>query len=290
MREINELVAKVDISIAKERLDKVLSKLFPEISRRKSRVLIDKGSVYLNGKRCLISSKIVNQGDTLKLVLDKEDEEKKIEEISILYEDENFIALNKPPFLPSIPTKTDIKSALHFVSRMKNTGLKDIHIVNRLDTPVSGVVLFALSKDSARFIENLKEKNEIEKIYLAIVKGEIEKKEGSIEIPLKFTGNYAFPSDSGKKSVTKYEVLKTSKAFSLLKIVPLTGRMHQIRVHLKEIGFPIVGDRKYGDKPFLSQMPLLHCFKMVFIDKNGKKIEIEGKPFKEFEKFQKKFL
>lgn len=290
MREIVELNAKVDGTNAKDRLDKVLSKLFPFISRRKSRVLIDKGSVYLNGKRCLISSKIVNQGDKLKVVLDKEDEPKKIEEISILYEDENFIALNKPPFLPSIPTKTDIKSALHFVSRMKKIGLKDIHIVNRLDTPVSGVVLFALSIDSAHFIENLKEKNKIEKIYLAIVKGEIEKKEGSVEIPLKFTEGYAFPSEAGKKSVTRYEVLKSSKGFSLLKVIPLTGRMHQIRVHLKEIGFPIVGDRKYGEKPFLAQMPLLHCFKISFIDKNGRKIEIEGKPFNEFEKFQKELL
>lgn len=285
-----EIFKRVDETIREKRLDKVLASLFPEISRRKLRNLIGQGAVYLNGKRCLISSKMVCPKDTIKLVLKERRETKDFKEIETIYDSEDFIAINKPPFLSTVPNRGEIFSAQYMVSKLKKIDLKQIHPVNRLDSPVSGVILFSINENATKHIEKLKMENKIEKIYYAIVRGELKEDKGIIKTPLYVSSDLTFPTNKGKESITMYEVIKNNENFYLLRVIPITGRRHQIRAHLKSIGAPIVGDRKYGEKPYLSQRPLLHCKNIKFVGLKGELIDIEGKFFTDFQEFEEKLL
>ncbi|MFB3851271.1 MAG: pseudouridine synthase [Acidobacteriota bacterium] len=287
MAEEKKFEAKVDKALDGERIDKALSTLFSNFSRRLCRKMIEEGAVYINGKRCLKLSKSVSEGDELKIILSEKKIEKKEIDLEVVYDNYGFLAVNKPPFLPSVPTRSNLHSAHSILSKMKKIAIKDIHPVNRLDTPVSGVLLFACEKESIKEIELLKSQNKIDKTYLAWVAGVPSEKEGRIDFPLTSHNGSAFVDVNGKESVTLFKVIKTLKGFSLLELKPLTGRMHQIRVHLKEKGFPIVGDRKYGVEPQKSPRALLHCLKICFSLERQGQIEIEAKIPQDFLSFEK---
>jgi 23S rRNA pseudouridine1911/1915/1917 synthase len=273
-----------------ERLDKALKELVPDISRRKMRTLIEKGAVYLNEKRCAKLSKMVKTGDKVKIVENDDDADPVSEpviQLQIIYDEGGLLAVNKPPLLASVPTQTGLRSAQHSAALFKNLKLKDIHPVNRLDLPVSGVLLFTVDIEATKKLEELKAGNLIKKSYLTWVKGELKEKEGMISYPLSARKGTAYVDSQGKESTTLYKVMKITSGFSLLEVNPQTGRMHQIRVHLKEIGFPIVGDRKYGSAPFLGKRPLLHCSSVSFPSfENDKTITIEAPLPGDFDEFQ----
>lgn len=258
------LTAKIDSSLNETRLDIAISILFPEISRRKGRKLISKGSVYLNNKRILILSKKVKEGDEIKIYIEEEPIKNQYQTPKILFDQNNLIAIDKPPFLPSSPTKTSIISAQYFVSKIKNLKISEIHPVNRLDTPVSGVLLFALNDLTARKIEELKRENKIYKEYIALTKGKPKGSSGTIELNLITKNGYTYINRKGKRAITRYELLEERGDFSLIKIIPVTGRTHQLRVHLKHIGCEILGDRKYGSKPYITDRIMLHSHKISF--------------------------
>jgi len=285
--EEKKFEGKIGENCAGERLDKAITILFPSLSRREGRRLISAGSVYLNGKRCLRLSKFVKKGDFIEILTEKKDKADFDEKIEILFDDFGLIAVNKPPFLPSVPTKTEIFSAQNIVAKIKQLNIKEVHPVTRLDTPVSGLLLFAYQKETIKQIETLKTKNLIQKTYFAWVEGIPNKKEGKIELNISSKNGIAFVDEKGKEAVTFYKTLKTVNGFSLLEIKPITGRMHQIRVHLKEAGFPIVGDRKYGNVPYNSDRPLLHCARISFALE--KQIFLEAKVWKDFLSFEEKF-
>jgi len=148
------------------------------------------------------------------------------------------------------------------------------------------VLLFACGKDAASKIEEIKSRSLVGKVYLAWVSGIPTQGDGRIDTPLSAEKGTAYADPSGKVSTTFYRVLKTVGDYSLLEVNPVTGRMHQIRVHLKIAGFPIVGDRKYGRAPFPSRRPLLHCMKISFPSLKGEgTVEIEAAPPSDFEEF-----
>ena len=270
-----------------ERLDKALSSLLPSFSRREWRRLISKGSVYLNGKRCLKLSKILKKGDLVEILLNNK-KKKEEEPFEIIFDEFGLIAVNKPPFLSSVPTKTEIYSAQTIVAKEKGLDLREVHPVNRLDKPVSGLLLFAYKKDTARKIELLKKENLIEKVYFAWVAGVPPQKEGKIEFTISAIKGTAYIDSKGKESITIYKTIKNVKEFSFLEIRPITGRMHQIRLHLKEAGFPIVGDKKYSHYSNNWCRPLLHCSKIsFFLEKN---IVIEARIWDDFTLFEKEIM
>lgn len=278
---------KIGEELQGERLDKALSSLLESCSRRKCRKMIEEGAVYINGKRCLKLSRIVSGGDCLEVYFSKVEEENNAKILEVIFDNYGFVAVNKPPFLPSVPTKSQIHSAQSIIAKTKNMNLKDIHPANRLDTPVSGVLLFALNKESAKTIERLKAENRIEKKYFAWVNGVPSQEEGKIDFPILTKGDTSFIDPKGKESSTFYRTIKSVFNFSLIEVSPITGRMHQIRVHLKEAGFPIVGDRKYGKEPFFSQRPLLHCKRISFSLEEDKMIVIESNLPEDFLIFEK---
>lgn len=189
----------------------------------------------------------------------------KKEKLDILYEDKYLIVVYKKPGVLTVSTEKERDNTLfHEVityEKKKNKNNK-IFVVHRLDRDTSGLVLFAKDIKTKNIMQN--SWDDVVRKYYAVVYGNMSKKEDTLISYLYESKGYeVFLTDSkrGKKAITKYKVLKQNKNYSLLDIEIKTGRKHQIRVQLKSIGNPIVGDKKYSDKKsFLRNMALMAYF------------------------------
>ncbi len=172
----------------------------------------------------------------------------------IVHEDADLLVVNKPAGLACHPTKGDAYSSL--ISRVRLHVGHDVHpqLINRLDRETSGVTIVAKNADTALSLRRTWESREVQKTYLAIVHGHVAG-DGVIEAPLgrDEASEIAIKDkvrDDGSPSTTRYRVLacfnRTEGAFTFLEVELLTGRKHQIRIHLAHIGHPIVGDKLYG--------------------------------------------
>jgi len=181
---------------------------------------------------------------------------------TILYEDESIIAINKPPKIPV--HKTVDPNRQHLLQEYERNG-KEVFLINRLDKDTSGVVLIAKKRHFVETFSKLFSEHKVEKIYFAIVEGEIDFDEKVVSnhlAPVKGLKNiYGSIKSGGKKSETRFKKISASKGFSFVKAFPKTGRTHQIRVHLTELGYPIAGDYNYG-------APFRHHFKRVMLHSN----------------------
>lgn len=173
--------------------------------------------------------------------------------VDLLYEDDDIVVVNKPCGLLTMGTDRDKSRTAHtilndYVRKGNSKSRNRIYIVHRLDRDTSGILIFAKS-EKVKLILQENWKN-TEKKYLTVVYGELTPKEGLISTYLAENNAYSVYSTTditkGKLSHTAYKVLKEAKGFSLLEIHLLTGRKHQIRVHLAEKGHPVVGDKRYG--------------------------------------------
>lgn len=187
--------------------------------------------------------------------------------IDILYQDDHIIALNKPSGLLSVPGK----HKEHFDSLMLRvqTVFPNAGIVHRLDMMTSGIIVMAMHKDALRFLNRQFQDRLTDKFYIAKVAGHIANGEGSIELPLicdwPNRPKQKVCDETGKPSLTHYEVLERGETdgnlWTRVKLIPITGRSHQLRVHLKELGHPILGDRLYAPDEVIKQSSrlLLHA-------------------------------
>ncbi|KAA9031611.1 RluA family pseudouridine synthase [Niallia endozanthoxylica] len=193
-------------------------------------------------------------------------------ELSILYEDDHLIVVNKPAKMdthPNVPEETDTLSnavAYHLLSNAEYRQVKHVH---RLDRDTTGAVLFAKHPFIGSILDQMLEKREIKRTYLALVQGIITAKKGTIKEPIGRDRHHATRrrvSPSGQRAVTHFEVLQTNKKqnLTLVKCFLETGRTHQIRVHFSHIGFPLAGDLLYGGKPIFSRQAL-HAIKLEFV-------------------------
>lgn len=191
--------------------------------------------------------------------------------LDILYEDDWFLIINKPANIAVHP------SMLHYDNSLSNAirfyfdkiGLKKkIRPVNRLDKNTSGIVIFAKNEYIQECLINQMKNNTLKKEYLALVDGHFNDKSGIINKPIARKENSIIErciSLDGKESITKYEVLKEFNNYSLIKCILLTGRTHQIRVHLASINHSILGDSLYGKENKLINRQALHCYTITFI-------------------------
>lgn len=232
------------------------------------------------------------------------------EGIEVIYEDEDFIVLNKPAGVLTIPDR--FSKSLPNLYGILTEKYGRIFVVHRLDKETSGVICFAKNEEAHSDLSEKFEEHDVNKVYLALITGHLRNKEGRIDIPLsenpKIPGTMRVDYDAGKRSITEYKVLEEFENYSLVEVRPLTGRMHQIRVHFKAIGHPLAIDSVYGNKNeiFLSEIkkkykakedepekPLmsrltLHALKLGFFHFRKKEyIEFEAKLPRDFESLLK---
>ena len=173
--------------------------------------------------------------------------------VSIVFENEDFIAVNKSAGMLTIPDRHDETQLSLYKILSQQYG--KIFIVHRLDRDTSGLVLFAKNETSHKYLSQLFEKRNIEKIYLGVVRGSLPDKTGSINEPIAehpFHKGEMTINKKGKPSLTEYEVLEDHGIYSAVEFNIHSGRTHQIRVHMKFAGHPIACDPVYGDgKPIL---------------------------------------
>jgi len=190
--------------------------------------------------------------------------------LHVLYRDDHLIIVNKPPGLLSVPGRGIEKSDC-LLSRVR-LEYPDADIVHRLDMPTSGIIIFALTSDTQRALSMLFEKKDIHKQYIARVFGELDSHKGVINLPLiadwPNRPRQKIDFMDGKPSKTSYQLISTDKnCNSLVKLLPITGRSHQLRVHMAALGNPILGDTLYGtdESREAGTRLLLHAEKISFI-------------------------
>ena len=177
----------------------------------------------------------------------------------ILHRDPDFLAIDKPAGLASVRERwTDDESALVVVwdlLRKEDPEARKPRVVHRLDKQTSGVILFATSLPAARALSRQFREREVEKTYVALVAGVPPDESGTIELRLDTDpsrpGHSVVVKKRGKEAITHWRTREVYAGYSLLELRPRTGRTHQIRVSLRAIGYPILGDHNYGGRAVL---------------------------------------
>ncbi|GAB4193769.1 MAG: RluA family pseudouridine synthase [Simkaniaceae bacterium] len=273
------------------RLDLILARRFPEYSRSYFHYLFENKTILLNGSIALKRSK-PHIGDIVSLhFLDLPAISLKPQNIplEILHEDAYFLAVNKPADMvvhpaPGNPDSTFVNALLFYLQDAFKDSDASLRpgIVHRLDKETSGVLLAAKTPAAHEAFVHLFAERKVEKTYLAVCLGH----PGNVCIqqpigrhPMK--RKEMAVTSKGKPAVTKCMTISTNKNFSYVKLLPLTGRTHQIRVHLKHIGNPILGDKIYGNSSLniKHKIPrqLLHAYHLKFIHPfKNKEIRIEA--------------
>ncbi|MBN2036008.1 MAG: RluA family pseudouridine synthase [Chitinispirillaceae bacterium] len=204
--------------------------------------------------------------------------------IPLVYEDGDLVAVNKPAHISSIPERDlSVPSIRTLLERQLNQKLFTVH---RLDKEVSGIMLFAKTAASHRYLNGMIFDREVKKTYVALVHGGPAEDGGVIDAPIRLFGSGRMGVDekNGKPSSTRYRVLKRGERLTLLEAYPETGRRHQIRVHFYHIGHPIAGDLRYGDKAVQEQYPrlMLHAKSIEWKTQEGQEMKLEAGVPEEF--------
>ncbi|MFA5423490.1 MAG: RluA family pseudouridine synthase [Phycisphaerae bacterium] len=261
MPDQNEpLVFKVGRTITPRRIDKYLHDRFANFSRAMIQKQIAAGSVKVNGQIVKASYKLT-PGETIEMTLPELPSKEIMPEempLEIIHEDDDLIIINKQADLVVHPARGNthgtLVNALTYYSNELSSGLGEFRpgIVHRLDRNTTGVMIITKNDIAQWKVAKQFENRTIKKDYLAIVHGSpdltADKISAKLGIHPKMREKYAVRPETGKDSVTFYEVLEQFRGYSLIKCKPKTGRTHQIRVHLSHIKHPIVGDDMYGGK------------------------------------------
>lgn len=200
--------------------------------------------------------------------------------VLVLYEDGECIVFDKPSGLLTIPTdKGGEPSLVEFVREQQGEGL---HPAHRLDRDTTGVILFAKSKDIQQaLMESFKEKN-VHKNYIAFVHGRVEQPEGKIRIPIKDFHQRKFnPGAPAQSALTHYKVRDYHKDFTVVDVMPITGRTNQIRIHFAKIGHALVGEDKYAfrkDFALRFRRTALHAARLEWPHPNTGKMLVAQSP------------
>jgi len=256
MKEMFPVKLIVDRAFLGWRLDKYLHSQFPEKSRTFIQMVIKKGGVLVNGQWEKPSYKI-SPGENIVITFPKPVPLEILPEnipLEIIYEDTDLIVINKPPGMVIHPGAGNRSGTLvnallyHFKELSKIGGVTRPGIVHRLDKDTSGVLVVAKNDEVHRKLSEQFSKKIAHREYLALVWHQVENQEGKIETFLnrsKRDRKLFSVTSTGKKAITKYEVVETFRFLTLLRLNLLTGRTHQIRIHLSYIHHPVFGDPQY---------------------------------------------
>lgn len=281
------LTARVDAELAGTRLDDAAKALFPQYSKGEIRRIIDWGGCYLSQTLVRVASRTVKEGEEIALGI--MEAERCIELVykkeELLYEDKDFLAVYKAAGFNSQRTPYQLKGTVEYAVEcyMKSIGLRDpSRVVHRLDRGTSGVMFFPKHKQAATLISNLLKDGKVQKTYWALVSGSPDQQNWKVDAPLGKVSKFKYGvALNGKPARTVFRVVGEGAGVAAVEAKPLTGRTHQIRVHLAHSGFPIIGDEAYGGIPAARMM--LHCRGMRFTNARGKVIEAFAPIDAEFE-------
>ena len=278
------------------RVDYFLKKKLKDFSYPSVCQIIRKGLIKVNDKK-VKNNHILSNRDNIKLLKGLIKNEsvkgsfhdkfkfKKLLDECLIYNDNNYLAINKPPGL-AVQGGSKISNSIDKILEGFTDDFEEKpRLVHRLDKSTSGVLIFAKNLNSASFICDLFKERKINKTYLAVVDGSLKIKQSDITFPI-------FDGKKKLEAITDYEVVEEKNNFSLLMIIPKTGRKNQIRKHFYLLKKPILGDSKFileKDSFKKSHSRLyLHSYKTEFVDQENKIISIKAKIPKYFEQFLKR--
>jgi 23S rRNA pseudouridine1911/1915/1917 synthase len=273
--------------IAGVRLDKFVGDRCPELSRTRAQRLIAEAFITVNGRPARSSFKLA-AGDKVDISIPPETPPPLSPEpipLKIVYEDADLLVIDKPPGLPvhpapGHPSHTLVNAVLNYLPALADEDYIRPGIVHRLDKDTSGLIIVAKNRLAHENLSDQFKARSVSKSYIVLVKGKLTPQAGLIEAAIgrdpRNRQRMAVVAQ-GREARTEYRVLKYVGGYSLLEIKPLTGRTHQIRVHLAAIGFPVVGDAAYGvTSPHLSRQ-FLHASCLGFnLPSTGRRVEFSS--------------
>ncbi|MGI6153881.1 MAG: RluA family pseudouridine synthase [Christensenellaceae bacterium] len=262
---------------AGQRLDVFLSENMPAHTRSFIKNLIEEGCVLLNGKKVKAGAK-PKPGDSITVDIPEVKEAAATPQnipLDIVYQDEHIAVIDKPQGMVTHPAAgnpdgTLVNAVMYHIKDLSGIGgqLRP-GIVHRLNKDTSGLIIIAKSDAAHNALSDMLKKREIEKTYIALVHGNIRQENGTVHTNIdrdKRDRKKMAVAAAGREAITNYRVLERFGQYTLLEVDILTGRTHQIRVHLKHIGHPVVGDALYTKQadPFSLSGQLLHAARLGF--------------------------
>lgn len=269
---------KINEELAGMRLDKAISMKDDSISRSSVQRLIDEENILVNGKTAKASYKL-NLGDIVTIT---KEEPKEVEikpqdiPLDIIYEDKDMLVVNKQKGLVVHPGNGNPDGTLvNAIMNKCKDSLSGIGgeirpgIVHRIDKDTSGLLIIAKNDKTHVILSDQIKAHKVKKTYIALVRGKVKENEATIDMPIgRSTKDRTKMAvcRNGKNAITHIKVIERFKNYTLLEVNIETGRTHQIRVHLSQIGYPIVGDYVYsnGKNPFAIEGQMLHSQKLEF--------------------------
>ena len=265
--EISEEGKRLDLYIA-ERI---------ELTRTRIQQLIKDGNISVNNKKSKPSYK-VEKNDLIEIVVPDEKEIDLVPEninIKILYEDSDIAVIDKDAGIVVHPSHghesgTIVNAVMYHIKDLSGiNGEIRPGIVHRLDKDTSGLLIIAKNDAAHLKLSEMFGNNSIRKTYMAILKGKINKDSGEIETLIGRDPNdrkkMAVVKTNGKIAITHFQVLDKNEKFSLVKVNIKTGRTHQIRVHMRYLGYPVLGDTVYGRDNGIAARQMLHAYQLEFL-------------------------
>jgi 23S rRNA pseudouridine1911/1915/1917 synthase len=249
--EFIEISLPVSREFAGWRADRFVALRIPRLSRTRVQRILERFA-FDDGGRPFKASRALRDGERITIFKPPPDEPAVPREFGVAYEDEWFLAVDKPPGLPVHPTARYLHNTLTgLLDERYGPGRRPV-LVHRLDSETSGLVLCARTPEAERAAKRLFADREVAKTYLALVRGTPDPPSGRIEAAIGpdresvIRIKMACRDPDGLPALTEFRTLETRGAISLVEARPRTGRQHQIRVHLAHIGHPVVGDKLYG--------------------------------------------
>ena len=263
------------------RLDKFLVSQLPEFSRARLQALIESGSILVNGLQARKSGQVIKNGSLIQVTIPPPQPTELVPEaipLEIIFENNDLMVVNKPAGMVVHPAAghnsgTLVHAALAHAPEMVGIGgEKRPGVVHRLDRDTSGIILLAKNDQAHRWLQDQFRLRKTIKTYLVLVDGKPPTPSGRIEAPvgrdsLRRKLMTVTSLNKGREAISEYRTLESFKVHTLLEVHPLTGRTHQIRVHMKFIGCPVAGDKVYGHRSSTIEInrQFLHAARLTIV-------------------------
>ena len=240
------------------RLDQFVARCVPDLSRRKARVVIEIGGVFVDRARVKVLGRRVRPGQIVEVHVGgaaaRARDAERLPTYEIVHEDDEVVVVDKPSGLLTAPTPESDRNNLADLLGRRSAPAGRVWVVHRLDLETSGLLVLAKTEHANRMLSERFRTHDVEREYLAVVAGEVSTSVGMIDAPI-----------AGRRAVSHVSILQACAGATLLRVRLETGRTHQVRIHLEGLGHPLRGDRRYGTRgPSEPPRLALHATRLGF--------------------------